>query len=90
MGLRMIMKCYSVFDVKAEAYLQPFFARSHGEAIRSFESAVADEKHEFNRHAEDFSLFYVGEWDDSNASFDVTVVPMLLSKAHEVAARFKS
>ena len=55
---------YSVFDSKADAYLQPFFAPTRGVAVRMFETAAQDVAHDFHRHAGDFTLFEIGEFDE--------------------------
>lgn len=60
----MLMKVYTVFDVKAGAYLQPFFAPTDGVAGRMVERAVNSEGHQFFDHPEDFKLFRLGEWDE--------------------------
>lgn len=62
----MILQAYAVFDTKAEAYLQPFFMRSRGEAMRAFMDSIQDEKHTFSRHAVDYKLMYIGLFDDSS------------------------
>lgn len=54
---------FSVYDEKAEAYLQPFFALTKGSALRAFADAVNDPKHEFARHAADYTLFQIGFFD---------------------------
>ena len=61
----MKMKVCSVFDSKAEAYLQPFYSRSRGEALRAFEDAVNREG-SFKAHVADYTLFEIGEFDDSS------------------------
>ena len=63
----MIIKIYTVYDLKAEAYLPPFFMQNNGTAIRSFADAVNKEGHEFNAHPEDYVLFEIGEYDDKKA-----------------------
>lgn len=55
---------YSVYDVKAAAYLPPFFAVNDAVAHRNFVTAQADPDHIFAQHKDDFSLARVGEWDD--------------------------
>lgn len=79
----MILRVYSVFDSKVGAYLPPIYFRSKGEAIRSFSSAVAKEDHEFCRYAEDYTLFELGEWDDSDAKFKLHLTPIPVGKAIE-------
>ncbi|AXH72221.1 MAG: nonstructural protein [Microviridae sp.] len=58
------MKIYSVYDSKAEAYIQPIFSTNKATAIRSFAQAANDENTEFNRHAADYTLFEIGTWDE--------------------------
>lgn len=62
----MILKVFSVFDSKAKAYLQPFHAVNSAVALRSFEAAVNDERHDFHRFAGDYTLFEIGIWDDQS------------------------
>lgn len=67
----MILQVYAVYDKAVAAYLQPFYARSRGEAIRSFMEACNDEKHKFNGNAADFALMFLGLWDDDSGLFSV-------------------
>lgn len=66
----MIYKVLCVYDSKAEAYLRPFFARSTGEALRSF----GDEVNSGNKdsavchHPEDFVLYELGTWDEARGA----------------------
>ena len=65
----MIYEVYSVYDKAVKAYLQPFFMRSKGEAIRSFSAAVNDEKGPFSRNRDDYVLYFVGVFDDNTGLF---------------------
>lgn len=58
------MKVYTVHDAAALAYLQPFFARADGEAVRMFMDAANDPKHMFSKSGKDFTLFAIGEFDE--------------------------
>lgn len=78
---------YTVYDSKSESYSPPFLARTHGEAIRSFEQAARTEKHQFNEHAEDFTLFHLGNWNDNSALYEMNLNPVPLARAHEALAR---
>lgn len=73
---------FSVLDKAVGAYLQPFYARSKGEALRSFTEACADEKSQFARHREDYVLMYLGEFDDNSGLF-ASREPERLLGAHE-------
>lgn len=61
----MIQFIYSIHDNKANAYLPPFFLHNKNMAIRTFSDAVQDEGHAFNRHPDDYSLWEIGEFDDT-------------------------
>lgn len=77
---------YTVYDAAAQAYGPPFFSRTHGEAIRSFESACADPQRDFFKHATDYSMWHIGQFDDQTGA--IIPAPLnCLSKAHEVVAR---
>lgn len=65
-----VKNIYSVYDVKAEAFLQPFFEQSDGLAIRAFQEAANNQEHAFCRYAEDFQLFRIGTWNEHDGTID--------------------
>lgn len=73
----MTLKVFTVYDSKADAYLPPMFLPTKGLAIRSFSDAANSEGHNFHKYAGDFTLFEIGEYDDSNA-----MVTLLESKVN--------
>lgn len=81
----MILEAYSVMDKAVNAFLQPFFCRSKGEAIRSFGQAVNEPGHQFNKHYADYVLFYVGQWNDLSGTFDAAE-PARIIAGNEVLA----
>lgn len=54
---------FSVRDMKAEAYLEPFHSMTVATAIRSFQQASTDPEHQFCKWPEDYHLYLVGEFD---------------------------
>lgn len=69
----------AVYDARVQAFLNPIFCTTKGEAIRSFSDAVADDRAPFKAHPEDYSLFVLGEFDEGLGVFDNTVpAPELL------------
>lgn len=70
----MELNIYSVYDSKTQAYMQPWMARTRGEAIRSFTEAVNDPKSSFNKYPGDFTLFEIGTWDDQNGKMNLLEV----------------
>lgn len=66
-----MLKVFSIYDSKAEAHLQPFFAPTRGMAIRSFQTAANSAGHDFNRFAADYTLFELGEFEPSSGNFNL-------------------
>lgn len=66
----MQIQVFSIFDIKAQAYMQPFFMNSTGMATRAFAEPVNDPEHLFCKNAEDFSLYRIGVFNDSNGTFE--------------------
>lgn len=79
----MINQMYTVYDSKVEAYLPPFFVRSRGEAIRNFETAVNQVDHQFCKFSADYTLFYIGDYDDEDAKFKLPLAPESVGNALE-------
>lgn len=60
----MILEAYSIFDSKAVVYSPPFFAQREAVARRMFADLVNDPKSAIYRNPEDYSLFWIGTFDD--------------------------
>ena len=65
----MKVQIFSVYDKAVQAFIKPFYCRSKGEAVRSFMEACGDEKMDFSKHASDYVMFYLGEFDDISGIF---------------------
>ncbi len=61
----MVHKMFSIFDVKAMAYLPPFFLPQSEVAVRIFSDCVNSNDHQFGKHPGDYTLFELGSFDDS-------------------------
>lgn len=67
-----------IYNSKAvNAFMQPFLAPADGAAIRSFMDAVNDPKHDFGRHASDYDLYRLGDFDETEGRFD-RIDPVLM------------
>lgn len=60
----MKVKMFSVYDKKAAYYGTPFCFPRRELAERAFSDLVNDPKSSLFNHAEDFTLHYIGEFDD--------------------------
>lgn len=65
----MKLEAYAVHDSAVGAFNRPQFFRSRGEALRSFSDAVANPEAGFRAHAEHFSFYHVGVYDEDTAEF---------------------
>ena len=61
----MKIKAYAVYDNKAEAFMQPFFAGNAGLATRTFADNAKNPESIWNRHPNDFVLYEIGEYDEN-------------------------
>jgi hypothetical protein len=64
----MIINAYSIYDVKALTYSNPFFAINDATAIRIVTDAASDPNTSLGRHPADFILYRVGTFDGSNSA----------------------
>lgn len=65
----MIIKAFSIFDIKTGAYALPFFMHHVGEAVRACMDAARDPNTNLNRHPGDFELREVGFFDTERGYF---------------------
>jgi hypothetical protein len=59
-----MLKVFSIYDEKAEAYLPPFFLPTTAMATRVFADCVNSETHQFGANPHDYTLFELGQFDD--------------------------
>lgn len=78
----MILQVFSVYDVKADVYMPPFFMSAVGQAVRAFKDLANDRNTTVGRHPGDFKLVKIGAWDDSTAVFE-PMSPVMLGFAED-------
>ena len=76
----MIMKVFSVYDSKVEAYLPPLFYKSKGGFLRAFGEACNDSKSSIGKYPADYTAFELGTWDDNTAKFVPHATPLSLGE----------
>lgn len=69
----MILNIYSLFDQAAEAFTQPFFMHNDGLAIRAFQDNINATDTNVGQHPEQFTLYKLGTYDDTNGSIEPSV-----------------
>lgn len=61
---------FSVFDVKAGAFLNPFIMPNLATAIRALTDCVTDDNHNFGKHPSDYTLFQLGTFNRETGSIN--------------------
>ena len=69
---------FSVFDSKAEIFGQPMFFPAKGLAIRAFDDECNRKESQIHAHAEDFTLFQIGEFDQDKGLLIPLTTPVSL------------
>ncbi len=71
-----MLKVFSIYDSKAAAFNTPVYSVAVGTMIRSFASACNDRSTELCKHAGDFTLFELGEFDEKSGKFVMHETPV--------------
>ena len=79
----------SIKDRAAEAFGRPFFLPAVGVAVRSFQDEVnrPSEDNQVYQHPDDFDLYELGSFDDSNGRFDLYEDPKVLAMGKQLKVR---
>lgn len=83
------LKIYSIYDKKALAYTNPFYYHQKGQAIRALEDAVNDPQNPLSKHPEDFTLYELGEWDDTTGAIKAHQNPVHVEECLNVINKNK-
>lgn len=76
---------YSIHDKAAQAFITPFFMHNKAMAIRAFADNInSTEESNLSKHPEQFSLFQVGEFEDSIGKVTELDKPELIASGLEV------
>lgn len=71
----MILKVFSILDVKADSFVNLFTFSTNGQAIRAFKDLVNDERSTISKHPGDYRLSCVGTFDDSTGVLSAVPAP---------------
>lgn len=56
---------YAVKDIKVSAFMRPVFAENLPTVLRSLTRAFDDANHDFTRFINDYQLYKLGEYDET-------------------------
>lgn len=70
---------YSIYDTVAQVFNKPFTDHNNATAIRSFTASVENQKHK-----DDYALYLLGEFDDSNGQINAIDNPVRILSGLDV------
>lgn len=83
--MRHLVIC-SIHDSASESYGRPFMVQARGEAVRLFGDLANDLDHPVGQHPDHYTLYVVGEFDQSSGVVS-GCDPVSLGNGAEFAAR---
>jgi len=61
---------YAVKDIVAEEFQPPFFLKNDAVAIKEFGKACENKETQWNQFPQDYSLYYLGNFDTETGKID--------------------
>lgn len=83
----MILKIYSIYDSKVEAFGTPHFLLNKGTFSRAIMEALNDPQISFSKYPADFTAFEIGEWDDTTGTLKMYTAKINLGTLTEYLAQ---
>jgi hypothetical protein len=77
----MILRSFSLLDIKAGFYSPPFFMSHAAQATRAVAELASDNRNQVGRHPADFQLVELGTFDDATGVTENHVPPRPLGLA---------
>lgn len=74
----MKLKTFAIKDLKIEAFKNPLFLHTQGEAIRALTDELKNPQSLFASHPADFILYELGTYETDTAKFDLHEQPQLV------------
>lgn len=71
-----MLRMFSVYDSGTQVYMQPFFVTHAQVALRYFETMANDPEWDVCKFPASFTLFEVGEFDESSGTFNLHDKPI--------------
>jgi hypothetical protein len=84
----MLLYVIAVKDRAADMFNRPFFVPHRNIAVRDFTDEVnrSSPDNALNKHPDDFDLYLLGQFDDSNGAFIREGSPTVLVRAKDVVS----
>ena len=79
----MIHQVLAIRDSAVNAYDRPFYTPTNAAGIRAFADNVRNKESPMSQHPEDFTLWFLGTYDDETGQFLQTQPPMQIARAQD-------
>lgn len=63
------LKVFSVYDSKAEVFMNPFMMSKEGQALRAIVDEVSNKDSLLSKHSEDYTLYCIAEFDQYKGEY---------------------
>ena len=83
----MVIKIFSIQDKVTGIFSQPHFVAHKGQMLRMFSDEVNNPESMFSKHPADFSLYYLGEYDDNAGCIAPVAQPEFICCASEFKSK---
>jgi len=80
----MILKMYSVYDIKSKIYHPPCLCHNAGHATRMFTSTFSKPGSVMHDFPSDFQIFEIGAFDDQTAVIETLINPTLICSVSDL------
>lgn len=67
---------FAIRDAKAGQFMNPVLFPNQATAVRAFLQSVMTPESDFDRFAEDYSVYHLGVFESDNASFELLPQPI--------------
>jgi len=83
----MFLNAYSIYDVKAGIFSQPYFSVNNAAAVRAFAQVANDPGNQIAVNPEDYVLYKVGTFNDQTGDLNQEHTIERLANGFEVKRR---
>lgn len=74
---------FTVKDQKSEACFALFTSRKRAQALRDFSQQANNPDSPLSKHAEDYVLYELGEWDKETGTIQAYEIPVAVNRASD-------
>lgn len=77
----MKLQLFTIHDTKTDVFAPPICQKSQGEAERTFNQMVHDDRTMISKYPEDYDLYHLGSYCDNTGKFELLPAPKHIVKA---------